>query len=62
MADRNLTATPDNQFWMQDNRPELIYGHRTSFCRKLNYIHENPVRAGIVYRSSRIIYTAAQGQ
>ena len=55
---RNLRNT-DNQFWIQDNRPELIYS-QDFFLQKLNYIHENPVRAGIVYRAEDYIYSSAR--
>ena len=35
------------QFWKKDNRPiELIYPKWIN--QKLNYIHQNPVQAGIV--------------
>ena len=35
------------QFWQQDNHPIELYGYET-LKQKLNYLHENPVRAGIV--------------
>jgi REP element-mobilizing transposase RayT len=56
---QNLRNT-ENQFWIQDNRPELIYSQEF-FMQKLNYIHENPVRAGIVYRAEDYV-TAVQEQ
>lgn len=55
---QNLRNT-DNQFWIQDNRPELIYS-QDFFMQKLNYIHENPVKAGIVYRAEDYIHSSAR--
>ena len=48
-----------HQFWIQDNRPEYIYTN-DFFMQKLNYIHENPVRAGIVDRAEEYIYSSAK--
>ena len=35
------------QVWTHENHPELIYSDKFIF-QKINYIHDNPVRAGIV--------------
>lgn len=48
----------ENQFWIQDNRPEEIYTQKF-FMQKLNYIHENPVRAGIVAKAEDYVYGSA---
>ncbi|WP_460686085.1 REP-associated tyrosine transposase [Niabella aquatica] len=46
------------KIWTNDNHPEEITGE--SFLRtKLNYIHENPVRAGLVTRPEDYIYSSA---
>ena len=55
---RNLRNT-NYQFWEQDNRPEVIFSHKF-FLQKLNYIHENPVRAGIVENAEEYIYSSAK--
>ena len=57
-GDRNNRNT-NNQFWIQDNGPELIYG-QDFFLQKLNYIHENPVRAGFVREAAHYIYSSAR--
>lgn len=57
-GDRNI-RNADNQLWIQDNRPELIYSH-DFFLQKLNYIHENPVRAGIVDKAEEYLYSSAR--
>ena len=47
------------QFWRQDNQPKEMFGEE--FIRqKLNYIHENPVTAGIVERAEDYLYSSAR--
>ena len=51
-------ASVDFKVWTGNNHPEEIYSQ--SFLRtKLNYIHENPVRAGIVREASDYLYSSA---
>ena len=38
------------QFWQQDNHPFELYGYEM-LQQKLLYLHENPVRAGLVYET-----------
>ena len=48
-----------HQFWQQDNQPkELITNEFKE--QKLNYIHENPVRAGIVEKPEDYLYSSAR--
>lgn len=46
------------QFWQPGNHPEEIRT-ATFFKQKLNYIHQNPVRAGIVDREEDYRYSSA---
>jgi putative transposase len=47
------------QFWRQDNQPKELFS--TSFLReKLNYIHNNPVEAGIVSKAEEYLYSSAR--
>jgi len=49
----------EHQFWMSGNRPmELVTGN--FFWQKLNYIHFNPVRAGIVDNPEDYVYSSAR--
>ena len=49
----------DYQFWQQDNQPKIIL--TPSFAaQKLNYIHNNPVDAGIVDKAEEYIYSSAK--
>ncbi len=47
------------QFWQQDNQPKIIY--TSEFAKqKLEYIHNNPVDAGIVEKAEEYIYSNAR--
>ncbi len=48
----------ENQFWIQDNRPMECYSPKFT-VQKMNYIHQNPVRAGIVRAPEDYIYSSA---
>ena len=47
------------QFWQQDNQPKELYSPAFVF-QKLNYIHNNPVEAGIVERPEEYLYSSAR--
>lgn len=47
------------QFWQQDNHPILLHSNADEFKRKLNYIHQNPVRAGWVFDAPAYLYSSA---
>ncbi len=47
------------QFWQEGNQPEEIFTEKF-FMQKLNYIHQNPVRAGIVDLEEAYIYSSAR--
>jgi REP element-mobilizing transposase RayT len=53
-------ASDNEEFklWTSDNHPEEIYSDSFFRC-KLNYIHQNPVRAGIVAHPSEYLYSSA---
>lgn len=44
--------------WTGNNHPEEIHSHQFMMT-KLNYIHNNPVRAGIVAEPSHYLYSSA---
>ena len=46
------------QFWKYGNHPEEIYSEKFMWS-KLDYIHLNPVRAGIVEKASDYCYSSA---
>ena len=47
------------QFWRQDNQPKEVYSPSFAF-QKLNYIHNNPVEAGIVDKPEEYLYSSAR--
>ncbi|HTQ27914.1 MAG TPA: transposase [Puia sp.] len=46
------------QFWQQDNHPVELSSNEM-IEQRLNYMHENPVRAGIVYEPQDYVYSSA---
>jgi len=40
------------------NHPEEVYSNKF-MCSKLDYIHLNPIRAGIVEKASHYVYSSA---
>lgn len=48
-----------HQFWRQDNQPKELFS--SGFTRqKLEYIHNNPVEAGIVDKAEEYCYSSAR--
>ena len=56
-GEKNL-RNQGHQFWQQDNDPVEILNQEMKE-QKLNYLHENPVRAGIVRNAEHYIYSGA---
>ncbi|TDS20876.1 REP element-mobilizing transposase RayT [Maribacter caenipelagi] len=46
------------QFWKYGNHPEEVYSDKFLWS-KLNYIHMNPVRAGLVVKASNYSFSSA---
>ncbi len=46
------------KIWTGDNHPEEIFGH-DFLMTNINYIHENPVRAGWVNNAEDYVYSSA---
>ena len=49
----------DFKIWRRDNHAEVIFSEQF-FKQKLNYIHNNPVKAGIVERPEHYLYSSAR--
>ena len=47
------------QFWKKDNRPIELFNPKW-INQKINYIHQNPVQAGIVDQPEHYIYSSAR--
>ncbi|NDV46512.1 transposase [Paludibacter sp. 221] len=48
-----------HQVWTHENHAEIIYEDKF-LLQKVNYIHENPVRAGIVEKAEDYLYSSAR--
>lgn len=46
------------QFWQQDNRP-IELTTNTMIDQRLNYLHQNPVEAGMVFEPEHYVYSSA---
>jgi REP element-mobilizing transposase RayT len=58
LATESHSRNKNYQFWQYGNHPEEIYSEKFMWS-KLDYIHLNPVRAGIVSKASDYIYSSA---
>ncbi len=47
------------QFWQVENHPILLDNDETRFSQRLQYLHENPVRAGFVALAQEWKYSSA---
>ena len=57
-ATESHTRNKNYQFWQYGNHAEEIYSDNFMWS-KLDYIHMNPVRAGIVEKASHYLYSSA---
>ena len=58
LATESHSRNKNYQFWQYGNHPEEIYSNKFMWS-KLDYVHLNPVRAGIVEKASQYIYSSA---
>lgn len=58
LATESHSRNKNFQFWQYGNHPEEIYTNKFMWS-KLDYIHLNPVRAGIVEKASHYMYSSA---
>ncbi len=49
----------DFQFWQHNNQPIEVWSPRITF-QKINYIHQNPVKAGFVENPEDYLYSSAK--
>jgi putative transposase len=49
----------DFQFWQQDNHP-IQLSNAFMLKQRMDYLHDNPVRAGIVYNAEDYVYSSAR--
>ena len=58
LATESHTRNKNYQFWQYGSHPEEIYSTKFMWS-KIDYIHFNPVRAGIVSKPQDFIYSSA---
>ena len=58
LAAQTHNRNKDYQFWQYGNHAEEIYSNEFMWS-KLDYIHLNPVRSGLVLKASDYIYSSA---
>ena len=46
------------QFWRHDNKPIELWSNKV-IKEKVNYIHQNPVEEGLVYKPEDYVYSSA---
>ncbi|MCK9638941.1 MAG: transposase [Prolixibacteraceae bacterium] len=52
-------STPEGiRFWQSENSPIELWSNAV-ITQKLNYIHQNPVEEGLVFRSEDYVYSSA---
>ncbi|MEZ5001577.1 MAG: transposase [Chitinophagales bacterium] len=54
------TRNENYQLWTHENHPIEIVLSSNMFDQRLNYIHENPVRAGVVELPEEYLYSSAR--
>ena len=57
-ATKTHSRNKNYQFWQYGNHPEEIYTEKFLWS-KIDYIHLNPVRAGVVEKSADYLYSSA---
>ena len=60
-AGQSNSQNKNYQLWRQNNQPKEILPYSSSFGKqKLDYIHNNPVNAGLVEKAEDYIYSSAR--
>jgi hypothetical protein len=46
------------QFWRHDNKPIELWSNKV-IKQKIDYVHNNPVKEGLVYKPEDYVYSSA---
>ncbi|MDD7885983.1 transposase [Flavivirga sp. 57AJ16] len=57
-AAKTSSNVKNYQFWRHDNKPIELWSNKV-IEQKINYIHQNPVEAGLVYKPEDYVYSSA---
>ena len=55
---KQFETAEGNRFWRADSQPVELWGNAV-IAQKLNYIHQNPVEEGLVFRAEDYVYSSA---
>jgi REP element-mobilizing transposase RayT len=55
----NLKRIKNYKVWQDDNRPMVLYSNKFIW-QKLDYIHNNPIKAGIVEKAEEYLFSSAR--
>ncbi|MBS4060463.1 MAG: transposase [Bacteroidetes bacterium] len=55
---KHFETSDGNSFWQADNKPIELWSNKV-IQQKLNYIHYNPVKAGLVFKPEDYVYSSA---
>lgn len=58
-AGENLKRIKNYKVWQDGNRPMVLYSNKFIW-QKLNYIHNNPIEAGIVEKAEEYLFSSAR--
>jgi REP element-mobilizing transposase RayT len=55
---KHFSTSEGIRFWRSDNNPVELWSNAV-ITQKLNYIHQNPVEEGLVFRAEDYVYSSA---
>ncbi|PKP53602.1 MAG: transposase [Bacteroidetes bacterium HGW-Bacteroidetes-1] len=55
---KQFETADGNRFWQTDNKPIELWSNKV-IQQKLNYIHYNPVKAGLIFKPVDYVYSSA---
>jgi REP element-mobilizing transposase RayT len=55
---KQFASSEGNRFWRSDNKPIELWSNAV-IDQKLNYIHQNPVEEGLVFKAEDYVYSSA---
>jgi REP element-mobilizing transposase RayT len=53
------TNVKHHQFWRHDNKPIELWSNKV-ITEKINYLHNNPVEEGLVFKAEDYVYSSAR--
>lgn len=57
-AAEKTSNVKNHQFWRHDNKPVELWSNAV-IQQKIDYVHNNPVKAGLVFKPEHYLYSSA---